>query len=444
MVKTARRAVRTPQRGVPTFYPSGRYNVLNRMPKLPSYLAMRVPLLDLGEQYRALSEPIREAIDDVLASHRFILGPKVQAFEKAICAYCNVPHAVGVSSGTDALLAILMALGIGSGDAVITTPYTFFATAGCIARVGARPLFADIDPETYNISPSAIRECLEKNCQVDSDGASRAKSGEKVRAIVPVHLFGLCCEMDALHEISERFQLDLIEDAAQAIGAEFPFGERIAKAGTIGEVGFFSFYPSKNLGAAGDAGTIVCRDETLARKLRTLREHGMEPRYFHQVIGGNFRLDEIQAAILGVKLPFLERWAAARRAAADFYGAEFVRAGLTERITRPAAPYRDRGLTNHHVYHQYVIRAPMRDALREHLDKREIETAIYYPLGLHEQKCFAYLGYKKGDFPETERAARETLALPIYPEISREAQRYVVDAIAEFYGSQLANQPKTT
>jgi dTDP-4-amino-4,6-dideoxygalactose transaminase len=212
----------------------------------------------------------------------------------------------------------------------------------------------------------------------------------------------------------------------------------------MGEVGFFSFYPSKNLGAAGDAGMIVCRDETLAKKLRTIREHGMEPRYFHHVIGGNFRLDEIQAAILSVKLSFLDEWAAARRAAADFYNAEFARARLTERITLPAEPYRDRGLTDHHVYHQYVIRAPMRDALREHLGKREIETAIYYPLGLHEQKCFAYLGYRKRDLPETERAARETLALPIYPEISREAQRYVVESIAQFYGPQLANQPKRT
>jgi len=403
------------------------------MAKLPSYLAMRVPLLDLGEQYRALNEPIREAIDEVLASHRFILGPKVQAFEKAISAYCNVPHAVGVSSGTDAWLAILMALGIGPGDAVITTPYTFFATAGCIARVGARPLFADIDLETYNIRPSAIQEYVEKNCQADSGGAWRTNRGEKIRAIVPVHLFGLCCDMDALYEISQHFQLDLIEDAAQAIGAEFPFGESAAKAGTMGEVGFFSFYPSKNLGAAGDAGMIVCRDEALAKKLRAFREHGMEPRYFHHVIGGNFRLDEIQAAILGVKLPFLEKWAAARRAAADFYNAEFARAGLTEKITQPAEPYRDRCLTNHHVFHQYVIRAPMRDALREHLGKREIETAIYYPLGLHEQKCFAYLGYKRGDFPEAERAACETLALPIYPEISREAQRFVVGAIADFY-----------
>jgi dTDP-4-amino-4,6-dideoxygalactose transaminase len=403
------------------------------MAKRPSYLAMRVPLLDLSEQYRPLGDSVREAINDVLASGRFILGPKVEAFERAMCAYCNTPHAIGVSSGTDALLAILMALGIGRGDAVITTPYTFFATAGCIARVGARPLFADIDPETYNIRPSAIQEYIEKNCEPDTGGTWKTKNGEKLRAMIPVHLFGLCCEMDALHEVSKRYRLDVIEDAAQAIGAEFPFPERIAKAGTMGEVGLFSFYPSKNLGAAGDAGMVVCRDEELAQKLRAFREHGMEPRYYHHVIGGNFRLDEMQAAILAVKLPYLEKWAAARRAAADFYGAELSRAGLTEKIAVPTEPYRDRGLTNHHVYHQYVIRTPMRDALREHLSKREIETAIYYPLGLHEQKCFAYLGYKKRDFPEAERAARETLALPIYPEISREAQRYVVSAIAEFF-----------
>ena len=403
------------------------------MLKLPSYLAMRVPLLDLGQQYRALSKQIQGAIEDVLNSHRFILGSKVQEFESAICRYCDVPHAIGVSSGTDALLAILMGLGIGRGDAVVTTPYTFFSTAGCVARVGARPVFADIDPRTYNITPSAIQECIENNGQLDSDGAWRLKTGEKIRAIIPVHLFGSCCQMDAFREISEHFQLHLIEDAAQAIGAEFPFGDRAAKAGTMGEVGFFSFYPSKNLGAAGDAGMIVCQDETRASKLRILRNHGMEPRYFHHVVGGNFRLDEMQAAILGVKLPFLETWAAARRAAADFYGSEFARAGLTERITLPAEPYRDCGLTNHHVYHQYVVRTPKRDALYEHLSKREIETAIYYPLGLHEQKCFAHLGYKKGDFPETEHAARETLALPIYPEISRDAQRYVVNAVVEFF-----------
>jgi dTDP-4-amino-4,6-dideoxygalactose transaminase len=394
---------------------------------------MRVPLLDLSEQDRVLAGPIREAVDDVLTSHRFILGPKGEALEKAICAHCQAPHAIGVSSGTDAFLAILMALGIGRRDAVVTTPYTFFATGGCIARVGAKPLFVDIDPITYNIRPSAIEECLEKTCRRHADGELETKSGEKVRAIVPVHLFGLCCEMEAIHQISEYYQLYVIEDAAQAIGAEYPSAGKAAKAGAMGEAGFFSFYPSKNLGAAGDAGMILCRDDQLAGQLRILREHGMEPRYYHRAIGGNFRLDEIQAAILAVKLPHLESWSAARRAAADFYSAECARLGLTEKIVLPAEPYRDRGLTNHHIYHQYVIRTPMRDTLRQHLATREIDTAIYYPVGLHEQECFAYLGYQKGDFPETERAARETLALPIYPEISREAQRYVIGTIAEFF-----------
>ncbi|PYK65072.1 MAG: transcriptional regulator [Verrucomicrobia bacterium] len=394
---------------------------------------MRVPLLDLSQQYRTLAEPIHEAIDAVLASQRFILGPKVNAFEKAVSDYCNAPHAIGVSSGTDALLAILMALGIGRGDAVITTPFAFFATAACITRVGAKPLFVDIDPSTYNISASALQEHLEKNCRTDSKGELTTPGGEKIRAILPAHLFGLCCEMDVIQEISERYHLDVIEDAAQAIGAEYQLGGKIAKAGTMGKAGVLSFYPSKNLGAAGDAGMIICSDDELARKLRILREHGMEPRYYHHVIGGNFRLDEMQAAILLVKLPHLDHWSAARRAAADFYGAEFVRSGLTEKIALPAEPYRDRRLTNHHIYHQYVIRAPRRDALRQHLTEREIETAIYYPLGLHQQKCFAYLGYGKGNFSEAERAARETLALPIYPEISREAQRYVVSSIAEFF-----------
>ena len=293
--------------------------------------------------------------------------------------------------------------------------------AGYVAQIGGPP------------------EYIEKNCRTDSSGELKTTSGEKVRAIVPVHLFGLSCDMDAIHQISEQYQLDVIEDAAQAIGAEYPFGERTAKAGTMGEAGFFSFYPSKNLGAAGDAGMIICKDDQFARELRIFREHGMESRYYHRVIGGNFRLDEIQAAILAVKLPHLESWSAARRAAADFYRAEFARAGLEKMITLPAEPYRDRGLRNHHIYHQYVVRTAKRDPLREHLAKREIETAIYYPLGLHEQKCFAYLGYKGGDFPESERGAHETLALPIYPEITREAQRYVASAMAEFFGSKIDN-----
>jgi dTDP-4-amino-4,6-dideoxygalactose transaminase len=395
---------------------------------------MRVPLLDLTEQYRFLAEPIGQRIDKVLASQRFILGPNVEAFEQAICRFTGAPHAIGVSSGTDALLAILIALEIGPGDAIITTPYSFFATAGCVARLGATPIFVDVDLGTYNISPSELQHYIEKRCRTDSSGSLIDSEGRKIRAIVPVHLFGLCCEMDPIHNISEQYDLDVIEDAAQAIGAEYQTKHMgLRKAGTMGEAGCFSFYPSKNLGAAGDAGMIVCRDEELAKRLRVIRQHGMEPRYHHQIIGGNFRLDEIQAAILDVKLPHLDGWSARRRAAADVYRDEFTRAGLIDRVTLPLEPYRERGLMNHHIYHQYVIRTSQRDAVREHLTKKEIGTEIYYPVGLHLQKCFAYLGYKEGEFPEAERATRETLALPIYPEISREAQRYVVGAIAEFF-----------
>jgi dTDP-4-amino-4,6-dideoxygalactose transaminase len=397
---------------------------------------MRVPLLDLSEQYRALAEPIRAQLEEVLGRQSFILGPKVEAFEQAIRRYCAAPNAIGVSSGTDALLAILMALEIGPGDAVITSAYSFFATAGCIARVGATPTFIDIDPETYNLSPVALERYLTKSCHRDKEGSLRGPQGQKLCAIVPVHLFGLCCEMDAIHRISERFQLEVIEDAAQAIGAEYPFGGATAKAGAMGEAGYFSFYPSKNLGAAGDAGMVICRDDALAQRLRVCRQHGMEPRYYHHFIGGNFRLDEMQAAILAVKLPFLDGWSAARRGVADFYGEEFKRLGLTSQLSLSAEPYRDSGLTNHHIYHQYVIRTPRRDSLREHLTRKEIGTAIYYPLGLHEQECFAYLGYRAGDFPETERAARETLALPMYPELSRDSQRYVAETIAEFFAKK--------
>jgi dTDP-4-amino-4,6-dideoxygalactose transaminase len=394
---------------------------------------MRVPLLDLSEQYRSLAQPIRDAIDEVLASQSFILGPKVEAFEKAIAAYCDAPYAVGVSSGTDALLAILMALEIGPGDAVLTTGYTFFATGGCIARVGATPIFVDIDPATYNISPAALEKHIAENCQADQNAVLRDKGNRRIRAVVPVHLFGLCCDMAPILSLAQKHKLIVIEDAAQAIGAEYRNAH--GKAGTMGDVGSFSFYPSKNLGAAGDAGAVVCREEQLAHRLRICRQHGMEERYYHHSIGGNFRLDEIQAAILNVKLGPLDSWSAARRSAADFYRTEFERTGLTDRITLPSEPYRARGLTNHHIYHQYIIRTAQRDALREHLTKREIGNAIYYPLGLHQQACFAYLGYREGDLPETERAARETLALPIYPELSRDAQRYVVQTIAGFFGS---------
>ncbi len=396
--------------------------------------AMRVPLLDLSEQYRALAAPLRAEIEEILGNQRFILGPKVEAFEKAMCEYCAAPHAIGVSSGTDAFLAILMAMGIGPGDAIITTSYTFFATAGCIARVGATPVFVDIDPVTYNIAPAAILRYLDAHCQRAADGRLMNDKGEVVRAIVPVHLFGLCCEMDAILEIARQFDLPVIEDAAQAIGAEYPHADgSSAQAGTMGASGYFSFYPSKNLGAAGDAGLIVCREKDFADRIRVCRQHGMQERYFHHFVGGNFRIDEIQAAILNVKLPFLDGWSAARRTVADRYRAEFTRRGLTAHLQLPAESYRDRGLVNHHIFHQYVVRTAQRDALRAHLTEKEIGNAIYYPLGLHQQDCFAYLGYSAGDLPETERATRETLALPIYPELSADAQAYVVESVAEFF-----------
>jgi dTDP-4-amino-4,6-dideoxygalactose transaminase len=392
---------------------------------------MRVPMVDLSAQYRTVGDAVREQIDQVFATQRFILGPKVQEFEKAIGEFCGSPHAIGVSSGTDALLAILMALGIGPGDAVITTPNTFFATAGCVARLGAKPAFVDIDPATYNLSVSALERFLEEKCQRQGNTTVLRDGGDAVRAIIPVHLFGLCCDMSSIQRTAENYHLLVIEDAAQAIGAQYPSASGTRMAGTMGQAGFFSFYPSKNLGAAGDAGLIVCREAELAEKLFTLREHGMRPRYYHQFIGGNFRLDEIQAAVLKVKLPHLESWARARRAAADLYRELFTSAKLIGTVGLPVERYREQA-REHHVYHQYVIRTPKRDALRQHLTKCEVGTEIYYPIPLHLQECFRYLGYREGDLPESERAARETLALPMHSEISREAQQYVVGAIAEF------------
>lgn len=394
---------------------------------------MRVRLLELSEQYRALSAQIRTATDEVLSSQRFILGPKLGEFEKAMADYCGSPHAIGVSSGTDALLAVLMALEIGIGDAVLTTAYSFFATGGCIARVGATPVFIDIEPNTYNMSATALRHYIEKKCHI-VEGKLASHDRQRVVALVPAHLFGVCCDMTEMLAVAREHNLVLIEDAAQAIGAEYPMANGPAKAGTIGDVGCFSFYPSKNLGAAGDAGLVICRNEQFAERLRRCRHHGMGSQYRHDFVGGNFRLDEIQAAILNVKLPHLDSWSAARREAASFYNKEFQRTGLDKKITLPAEPYAGTGLTNHHIYHQYLIRSTRRDELRQYLADREIDTAIYYPLALHEQPCFEYLGYKAGDFPESERAARENLALPIYPEIPREAQQYVVNCIAEFFG----------
>ncbi|MDQ3117016.1 MAG: DegT/DnrJ/EryC1/StrS family aminotransferase [Verrucomicrobiota bacterium] len=394
---------------------------------------MRVPLLDLSEQYRLLAEPICQELDEILRTQSFILGPKVEEFERALAQYCGVKHAIGVSSGTDALLDILMAMEIGPNDAVITTAYTFFATAGCVARLGATPVFVDIDSVTFNISPAAIANFLANECRRNEHGELVNFEGRRVRAIIPVHLFGLCCEMDAINEIAAGYSLAVIEDAAQAIGAEYPAQGGARQAGTMSAVGSLSFYPSKNLGAAGDAGAIICNDDELAERFRIYRQHGMEPRYFHHVVGGNFRIDAIQASILKIKLPHLDGWSAARRKVADVYREEFNARGLTNTLTLPAEPYRERGLTNHHIYHQYVIRTPRRDELQKHLTARGIASAIYYPLGLHEQKCFADLGYRRGDLPETEKAAQETLALPVYPELTRQMQQAVVGAIAEFF-----------
>ncbi|MEO8952620.1 MAG: DegT/DnrJ/EryC1/StrS family aminotransferase [Chthoniobacterales bacterium] len=394
---------------------------------------MRVPLLDLSAQYERLAEPIGREFEEILRTQSFILGPKVEEFERTLAKYCGARHAIGVSSGTDAQLAIMMALGIGPGDAVITSSYTFFATGGCIARLGAVPLFVDIDPATFNLSPAALDEFIARSCRKSADCKLLDEQGRIVRAIVPVHLFGLCCEMDPINRIAAQHGLTVIEDAAQAIGAEYPGKNGSRQAGTMSVAGSFSFYPSKNLGAAGDAGAVICDDDALAERFRIFRQHGMEPRYFHQVVGGNFRLDALQAAVLRIKLPYLNEWSAARRAVADFYREEFERTGLTDRITLPAEPYRASGLTNHHIYHQYVIRAAQRDDLQKYLAVREIASAIYYPLGLHQQKCFADLGYREGDLPETERAARETLALPIYPELTHDMQSAVVATIADFF-----------
>lgn len=378
---------------------------------------MHVPLLDLKLQYAPLKDRILAEIAEVADSQALILGPKTEAFEKAVAGYCGAGHAIGASSGTDAQLMLLMALGIGAGDAVITTPYTFFATAGCIARLGARPVFVDIDPATFNISVPALEEALART--------------RRVKAIIPVHLFGQCADMAAITKLAAAHGIPVLEDAAQALGAQHPLGH----AGAIGEAGWFSFYPTKNLGAFGDAGMVVCKDADLARKLRTFRNHGMEPRYHHQYLGGNFRIDAIQSAVLNIKLPCLDGWSAGRRARAAFYRQEFTRLGLNDRLILPLEIYSESGLANHHIYNQFIVRAPQRDALREHLTKAGIGTEIYYPVPLHLQECFRDLGYSIGDFPESEKAAAESLALPIFPELTEEQQSYVAAQIAAFYGS---------
>ena len=366
----------------------------------------RVPLLDLSAQYRPLRDEILAAIARVCDSQRFILGAEVEALERELAACLEAREAIAVSSGTDALLAALMALGIGPGDEVITSTYSFFATAGCIARVGATPMLVDIDPATYNINPDGVRKALTP----------------KTRAILPVHLFGLCADMDPILTIAQEAAVPVIEDAAQAIGARY----RDRQAGSMGAIGCFSFFPSKNLGAFGDAGLVTTNDASLAHELRLIRNHGAEPKYFHKRVGANFRLDAIQAAVLRVKLPHLARWTSKRRENARRYDALFAQAGLTDRIMLPTAPP-DRT----HTFNQYVIRVPDRDRVRGFLTDRGIGSEIYYPVPFHLQECFAPLGYTAGDFPQAEAAARSTLALPIYGELMPDQQAAVVTALSD-------------
>jgi dTDP-4-amino-4,6-dideoxygalactose transaminase len=368
---------------------------------------VKVPFLDLQAQYRPLRDEILAAVTRVCDSQRFILGPEVDALETELSALLGLPHAVALSSGTDALLVALVALDIKPGDEVITTTYSFFATAGAIARVGARPVLADIDPATYNIDAEAVKAAVTP----------------RTRAIIPVHLFGLAADLDPIMSVADKAGIAVVEDAAQAIGATY----QSRSVGGVGACGCFSFFPSKNLGAFGDAGLLATNDERLARRVRLLRTHGMEPRYHHQVVGGNFRMDAMQAAVLRVKAPHLAAWTESRRQNASRYLALFREAGLTDRVTLPVEPAGYR-----HIFNQFVIRVPRRDDLRRHLEDRSIGTEVYYPVPFHLQACFANLGYRRGQFPHAERAAAESLALPIYPELTADQQETVVNAIAEF------------
>ncbi len=376
---------------------------------------MKVPLLDLKKQYHSIKEEILTVSEELFESQYFILGPRVEALEKDIAGYCSSNHALGVSSGTDALLISLMALDIGSQHTVITTPYTFFATAGSIFRTGARPIFVDIDSDTYNMSPQGLERAI---------ASMTDNELERLKAVIPVHLYGQCADMDPILKIAKEYHLAVIEDAAQAIGAEY----RGRRAGSMGDLGCFSFFPSKNLGAFGDGGMVTTDSDELYDKLRILRVHGSHPKYYHKLAGGNFRLDAFQAAVVSVKLNHLDKWTKARQENARKYRKLFEDSGIDDVIKLPVEK------EDRHIYNQFVIcLTDKRDELRLFLNEAGVGTEIYYPIPMHLQECFLDLNYKKGDFPEAERAALHTLALPIYPELLDDQLAYVVEKIADFY-----------
>ena len=385
-----------------------------------------VPLLDLKTEYKGIKSEVMRVIFEVCEKQHFILGPYVKRLEAEIAAYAQSRHGIAVSSGTDALLSSLMAIDVAPGEEVITSPYSFFATAGVVSRLGARPLFCDIDSETYNLSACAVERFLANNCDYSGGVLRNRVTGGRIRVLMPVHLYGQCANMDELLLLARLYDLAVVEDAAQAIGSECSGGRR---AGSMGEIGCYSFFPSKNLGAFGDGGMCVTGNDDLAERLRILRVHGAQPKYHHALVGGNFRLDELQAAVLTIKLPHLDAWTEARQHNAQAYGELFRTAGLEDQIRLPVTlpGYR-------HIYNQYVIRVSDRDQLREHLRSANIGTEIYYPVPLHLQECFRNLGGKDGDCPEAERAARETLALPVYPGLRQEQLEHVVSTIARFYG----------
>lgn len=389
---------------------------------------MEIPMLDLKAQYASIKNEIDDKVLEVLSNQNFILGTEVSALEGEIAAYSGVRFAIGVSSGSDALIVSLLALDIGPGDAVVTSPFTFFATAGAIARLGARVIFCDIDPTSYNIDPARLEEVLLK--------LRKGRRFGQVRAILPVHLYGQVADMDPLTKLAGEYGLRIVEDAAQAIGSEYPGRRGVRRAGSMGTLGTLSFYPSKNLGGYGDGGMVLTSNARLAERLRMLRVHGGIGKYYYKLVGGNFRLDALQAAVLRVKFRHLDEWQGKRQERAAYYDREFAAAGLTSArlVQTPAAVYKGSGARNFHTYHQYVVRAKDRDRLQDHLKAKGVGTSVFYPLSLHQQECFNYLGYKRGDFPVSEKAAREVLALPIFPELTPEQQDYIVESIRGYYG----------